>query len=214
MEIEKCPLCLSIENNKYSQDKESIYLKCTQCFLVFTRSIDLLDPDEEKKRYMTHENDYRDQGYKDFLYRLLTPLKSSIPDNSKGLDFGCGPGPAISHYLNEEGYEVKNYDPYFANEKSLLENKYDFLTCTEVIEHIYDVKDAFAQMVKLVNEKGTIGIMTQFPPDEQEKFSSWWYKNDPTHVRFFSKKTLNYMACEFNLDVEFHGKSVAIFKKR
>jgi len=214
MELEKCPLCHDCDHIEYSQDKTRPYLQCQNCALIFVRSKDLLGPKEEKERYSTHQNDFKDQGYRDFLYRLLTPLKEVLIPNSQGLDFGCGPGPAISHYMGEEGYSVSNYDPYFANDLSTLETTYDFLTCTEVIEHIYDVKEAFKQMVELVKDKGVVGIMTQFPPEEQSQFSSWWYKNDPTHVRFFSKNTLNFMANEYNLEVEFHGKSVAIFKKR
>jgi 2-polyprenyl-3-methyl-5-hydroxy-6-metoxy-1,4-benzoquinol methylase len=214
MENEHCPLCRQLDSLEYSKDKNRLYLQCQNCLLIFVGANNLLNSDEEKKIYSFHENNFEDPNYRKFLYKLLTPLLKNLKHGWKGLDYGCGPGPAISHYLKEEGYQVNNFDPFFANNKSMLQCEYDFITCTEVIEHIYEVKESFEKMLSLISDKGILGVMTQFPPEEQEKFKSWWYKNDPTHVRFFSKKTLDYMAKNYNLDMEIHGESVAIFKKR
>lgn len=77
-------------------------------------------------------------GYRRFLARLANPLVERIGAAPlSGLDFGSGLGPTLSVMLTELGYNMAIYDPYFAPNREALEQQYDFVTCTEAIEHFY-----------------------------------------------------------------------------
>jgi hypothetical protein len=55
--------------------------------------------------------------------------------------------------------------------------------------------------------------MTQFLTQSTE-YQKWWYKNDPTHIVFYGRETLEFIARKFNLEILFDDKhSVVIFKK-
>ena len=58
-----------------------------------------------------------------------------------GLDFGCGPGPALANMMQSDGYEMEIYDPFFFPNKDALSKKYDFITCTETAEHFFNPHD-------------------------------------------------------------------------
>jgi hypothetical protein len=64
-------------------------------------------PDEEKARYDRHTNQIHDPGYRAFLSRVLDPLRQQISPPALGLDFGCGPGPALVHlFINTVTYFI------------------------------------------------------------------------------------------------------------
>ena len=44
-------------------------------------------------------------------------------------------------------------------------------------------------------------------------FSRWHYKQDPTHVSFFSRETFTWLAARDGLTVEFIGNDVIILQK-
>lgn len=188
-------------------------MRCGNCALVFVPREFHLAPEEEKKRYDLHQNDPGDEGYRAFLTRLLGPLSRVLSPGARGLDYGCGPGPAVSVMLGELGFEVTNYDPFYADDKTALETTYDFVTCTETVEHFGNPGPEWDRLAGLVGEGGLLGVMTSLRAEGTE-FSSWRYKDDPTHVCFYSAETLRWIACRYGLVVGFYGDSAAIFRKR
>ena len=207
-----CPLCHNSNNALFCSDSRREYLRCKNCALVFVEDKYILSPEEEKAIYDLHENDENDQGYRKFLSRLTEPLISLIDPGSKGLDFGCGPGPALAKMLQEQGFEMSLYDLYYFPDKEVLNNKFDFITSTEVIEHIKDSKAFIDQLHSLLKEKGHIALMTKLVLN-QEAFSKWHYKNDLTHIRFFSVETFRWISKQWNMKVHFFGNDVIIFEK-
>ncbi|MGL4854150.1 MAG: DTW domain-containing protein, partial [Lentisphaeria bacterium] len=130
-----------------------------------------------------------------------------------GLDFGCGPGPALAAMFSEVGYKMHRYDPFYADNCHVLKSGfYDFVTATEVIEHVRNPKKVFNQLLGFLKPGGFLGIMTKLVKDE-ESFSRWHYKNDRTHIRFFSRETFNFIAKRHNCSIEFIGNDVVILKK-
>lgn len=205
-----CLLCHT-DSEEFSSDT----FLCPECGLVFKNPDIFLSHDEDVSRYSSHNNDSTDQGYLDFLGKLINPLKEFLPRRFQALDFGCGPGPTVSLLLEEAGGEVENYDPiFFPDAHLLVPESYDVVTSTEVVEHFKTPHSDWELLVGLVKDNGILGIMTQqFSSDIDYK--SWWYKNDPTHIVFYQKKTFEYLAEEYNLDILFNdNKSVIIFKKR
>jgi SAM-dependent methyltransferase len=204
-----CPLCFHT-GTFYYEDKKRSYLQCPNCQLVYVPEEFILSQKDEKSEYDLHENDPFDPGYRKFLGRVFTPITTMLETPANGLDFGCGPGPALFHMFTEAGYTMSLYDYYYYPDKSTLNQQYDFITCTEVIEHVTEPNPVFKTLFNCIREKGVLGIMTKLVQNK-EAFSQWHYKNDPTHIRFYSKETFEYIAKEFTKKIEFKNKDVILF---
>ncbi|MGR5281449.1 class I SAM-dependent methyltransferase [Photobacterium damselae] len=208
-----CPLCHCASSHDFFTDKLRQYFQCNSCSLVFADPDAHLAPEDEKAVYDQHENNPQDMGYRRFLARLADPLVERIGAAPlSGLDFGSGPGPTLSVMLTELGYNMAIYDPYFAPNREALEQQYDFVTCTEVIEHFYQPAKEWGLLLSLVKPGGWLGFMTKLARDV-DAFAHWHYKNDPTHVSFFSRETFSFLAERDGLEVEFVGNDVILLRK-
>jgi len=164
---------------------------------------------EEKAEYDLHQNSPDDQGYRDFLSRIFAPMHDRLAAGSKGLDFGSGPGPTLSVMFEEAGYSMTIYDPFYAADETALREHYDFVTVSEVVEHFREPKEDLDRVWSCVKPGGLLGIMTKLTLDV-ESFASWHYKNDRTHVSFFSKETFKWLANRWNADLTFFGNDVIV----
>ena len=165
-----------------------------------------------KAEYDLHQNNFADEGYRNFLLRVQQPLQQRVPLPACGLDFGCGPGPVLSRMLGEQGFEMSVYDVFYSDNKSVLDCRYDFVTATEVVEHLFEPGKVLSQLWSLLEEGGVLALMTKLVIDQQA-FASWHYKNDPTHVCFFSQPTFEWLAKKWGARLEFIGQDVIIFTK-
>jgi SAM-dependent methyltransferase len=207
-----CPLCGGDNNIDFAQDKFRNYLRCQTCFLVFVPAHQHLDLLAEKNIYDLHQNNTDDPGYCDFLSRLAIPLLEKLPYPAHGLDFGCGPGPLLAELFKAAGHQVDLYDPIYDNQTDCLKQQYDFITCSEVVEHFRHPGLEFAHLFKLLNPLGYLGLMTKMVIDATA-FKHWHYKNDLTHISFFSKSSFEHLALHYHCSVEFIGADVIIFKR-
>lgn len=207
-----CPLCYSNDVVDYHRDAARDYQYCNKCQLVFVPARFHLAEADEKMVYDQHQNSPEDNGYRLFLSRLLTPLLERLTPNSEGLDFGSGPGPTLSLMLSENGHKMAIYDPFYAADPNALKQTYDFITATEVLEHLSAPGLELDQLWRLLRPGGWLGIMTKLVIDEAA-FAGWHYKNDPTHISFFSPKTFQYIAQHWSAEVAFIGDDVILLQK-
>jgi len=205
-----CPLCLNASVVEFYQDRVREYFRCQHCALVFVPQAQHLSLVAEKALYDLHENRMDDLGYRQFLSRLCYPLAARLSPPAHGLDFGCGPGPLLAKMLIEQGYSVSLYDPIYADAPELLHQHYDFITCTEVVEHFRQPQLMFEQLFDLLKPHGLLGIMTKRVINV-EAFSRWHYKNDPTHICFYSEETLQWLADQYQRKMALIDKDVVIF---
>ncbi|WP_440054409.1 class I SAM-dependent methyltransferase [Pseudoalteromonas sp. T1lg65] len=208
----QCGLCQSTHVISYYQDKKRSYWQCQQCSLVFVDPRERLSPEQEKAIYDSHENDLEDAGYRRFLSRVLEPLLARLKKPSRGLDFGCGPGPLLAKMLAEAKHEVALFDLFYANHPEVLESRYDFIVCTEVIEHVAEPGKVLAKLLSILELGAPLALMTKLVINK-ERFASWHYKNDLTHISFFSRSTFEYVARHFDCELEFIGTDVIILTK-
>ena len=192
-----CPLCEGADVSNYYRDKVRGYLQCGTCQLVFVPAYEHLSAVEEKAYYDLHENRPDDPGYRKFLSRLFDPLIARLPPNARGLDFGSGPGPTLCRMFSEAGYEVALYDPYYAPEISVLSTQYDFITMSEVVEHLAAPGMELDRLWNCLSPGGWLGIMTKRVRDPQA-FRTWHYITDPTHVSYFSEATFQWLAAKWS----------------
>ncbi len=208
----RCPLCNEQNHTLYAQDKKRDYRHCETCALVFVPPHQRLSPDQEKAEYDLHNNSFEDEGYRQFLMRTAKPLLTILNTPSKGLDFGCGPGPVLAQILESYGHSVDLYDVFYYPDTSVLNQQYDFITATETIEHFHTPAKEWASWMSCLKPGGWLAIMTKRVIDA-ERFKHWHYKNDQTHVSFFSEATFHYLAKRDGLEVQFPSKDVVLMQK-
>ena len=207
-----CPLCGHAGAEPYHADTVRAYLACPRCGLVFVPPAYHLTAAAERAEYDRHDNAVDDPGYRRFLGRVLEPLAERVPPPAAVLDFGCGPGPALAAMLAEAGYRVAVFDPFYAPDDSVLVPGYDALTATEVVEHLARPGEELRRLVGLLRPGGWLGIMTKLVL-ERERFATWHYIRDPTHIGFFSAATFRWWAAAEGLRLEFAGDDVILLQR-
>lgn len=207
-----CILCKSPDTDFYYEDNIRSYYQCPKCNLVFVPPYQYLSPEEEKKRYDLHENDPLDEGYRKFLSRLMRPLNCRLAPGSQGLDFGCGPGPTLHLMLEEQGHQMNIYDPFYNKDPSVFDTNYDFITATEVVEHLHNPSEELDLLWRCLKPRGYLGIMTKMVRNRQA-FRNWHYIRDETHVAFFSRNTFEWLAGRWNASLDFPENDVIILQK-
>ena len=191
-----CPLCQHKAVSFYKK-RDKHFFQCTHCHAVFLDPDSRFKKDNEKQRYLHHQSSPEDSGYLDFLSPIITTVQDNFTAAHKGLDFGCGHTPVLSELLSKQQFDIASYDPIFHDNKSLLDQKYDFIICCEVIEHFYHPDKTFELLSKLLKPKGQLICHTHIYQDDID-FQSWYYKNDPTHVFFYHPSTLEYIKNKFS----------------
>lgn len=214
----RCPLCADGAIAPFHRDRRRDYFRCPQCDLVFVPPEFHLAPEQGKARYDRHRQSIADPGYRAFLSRLFLPLAEKLPPGARGLDFGCGQTPTLSALFAEAGHACADFDLHYAADPAVLEPQYDFLACSETMEHFTRPREEFDRFLRLVKPGGWIGIMTQLR-EEAPPFERWFYKDDPTHVCFFSRRTFQELAGRaapgggaHGLRLEFHPGSVVLLQ--
>ncbi|MGZ0080135.1 class I SAM-dependent methyltransferase [Methylomonas sp. YC3] len=212
MPAPSCPLCNSLDIHLYHRDAKRDYAQCRHCLLVYIACSQHLTPSQEKAIYDLHQNTIDDPGYIEFLSRLAKPLLRKLPNNSIGLDYGCGPGPALAELFKAQGHRVNVYDPFYADFPEHLQGTYEFIVCTEVVEHFRAPQREFDTLFRLLKPGGWLGIMTKLVIDA-EAFAKWHYKNDQTHIAFFSRPTFHWLAAHYHCQIEFIGNDAIILQR-
>jgi SAM-dependent methyltransferase len=188
------------------------YFRCSRCRLTFEDPATLPNRETEKAHYDLHDNNPADAGYRTFLAQLADPLCERLRPGDHGLDFGCGPGPALAQMLDERGFPCRTYDPIYAPDPAPLDQQYDFVTCTEVVEHLHRPAREWQQFARLVKPGGWLGIMTCWLIDD-DAFAHWHYRLDPTHVCFWQPDTFAWLARKQGWQVTLVGNPVVLMQK-
>lgn len=207
-----CPLCSALDAHAYLRDKRRPYLQCDCCQLVFVPPAFLPTPEQERAEYDLHRNDIDDPGYRGFLSRLAEPLMQHLPSGASGLDFGCGPGPALAEMLRESDLDVALYDSIYFPDATVFRRSYDFICATEVVEHLHRPGQELQRLWQHIKPGGWLAIMTKLVRD-REAFATWHYKNDPTHVCFFSAATWHWWAQERGARAQIIGADVILIRR-
>ncbi len=207
-----CPVCEHPRCQAFLTAGDRSYLRCTVCLSTFLHPEQRPGPDAELAEYQLHQNAEDDAQYRLFLRKLSDPLLQRLPPFSRGLDYGCGPGPALAALLRENGHTVALYNPFFHPDRSVLSATYGFITCTEVIEHFHQPAVEFRRLDALLAPGGWLALMTNFQTDDT-RFAGWHYRRDPTHVVFYREATLRWLAQHHGWVCEIPCANVALMQK-
>lgn len=212
-----CPLCHTPQAQKVHQDTRTRALlrdfyRCATCDLTFVPQTFHLGSPAEKAIYDQHQNNPDDAGYRRFLSRLTQPLFERLEPGSQGLDFGCGPGPTIAIMSQEAGFPCANYDLYYQPDTHVLAQSYDFITSTEVFEHLSAPAEVLDTLLKCLKPGGWLGLMTKRTPSD-DQFPQWHYTLDPTHITFYSDTTCHWIAQHYQLALTLVSNDTLLFRK-
>ena len=207
-----CPLCRGRRTEPFHRDRRREYFRCRICGLVYVPPAYHLSPEAEKAEYDRHQNQTDDPAYRRFLSRLFQPLQARLAPGSRGLDFGSGSGPALAAMLAEAGHDVSLYDPFYAAEPAALTGRYDFITASEVVEHLRRPGQELDRLYGLLRPGGLLGVMTKRVID-RERFARWHYIRDPTHVCFFARASFVWVADRWGARLDIVEQDVIIIAK-
>lgn len=208
----RCPVCRASAPQPFLSADGRDYWRCETCAARFLDPAQFPSRDAEYADYLHHENHPDDPGYRRFLSRLAAPLLARLPAASRGLDYGCGPGPALAAMLREAGHEMALYDPCFPPNSGALAKVYDFVTCTETAEHFHHPAEEFTRLMALVRPGGWLAVMTSSQTDDA-RFRDWHYRKDPTHVVFYREETLRYLAAVSGWSCVVPAKDIALMQR-
>ena len=207
----KCPLCGTGSQLSFFNEKHRFYT-CECCKGIFRAPEQIMNLEQEKNRYLLHQNHLEDQGYLTFASPILQAVRSEYQPGAEGLDFGCGHTPVISEVLKKEGFEVDLYDPVFYPSRVFEDKTYDFIVCCEVMEHFQHPAKEFDLLTGLLKPTGKLICMTSIYSDEID-FDSWYYKNDPTHVFLYRRETLGHIGFHWGFSHVKIKESLIVFSK-
>lgn len=173
-----------------------------------------MNDEQEKRRYSLHQNSHEDKGYVSMFERFIkvavTPFRSGL---IKGLDFGCGPAPVLADLISDMGIAMDVYDPYFFSDFDFHGKKYDLITSTEVFEHIRRPDSVISFLKTLLNRDGLLSIMTLFHGNCD--FKTWWYRQDRTHICFYSPRTCDWIARRFSMKIVYTNyKDICVWQNK
>jgi SAM-dependent methyltransferase len=208
----RCPLCHGVATRLFHEDNRRPYHRCGGCGLVFVPPEHFLSRSQERAHYDLHENDPADERYRAFLDRLCAPLLARLEPHSSGLDFGSGPGPTLSVMLEEAGHYVELFDPAYADNPQVFDRIYDFITASEVVEHLHDPAGQLQRLWDCLRPGGVLGVMTKLVRG-QAAFADWHYIRDPTHVCFYSSETFAWLASQWSARHEQVARDVTLLSK-
>lgn len=193
----KCTLCDTV---LYKMADE-YYFICDTCGAYVKDEKHYLNSKEEKDRYKEHNNDINDPHYQNFTSPITDAIFENHNKEQFGLDYGSGTGPVISKQLQDKGYHVKLYDPYFHPDQDYINHRYDYIFSCEVFEHFHEPKKEIEKLLQLLKPGGRLYIMTHLFNPELD-FTDWYYRNDPTHVFIYTFKTIEFIVKKYALAIE------------
>ncbi len=211
-----CKICLSPtklwENNRFTQR----YMHCSECQLIAQEDACNVSEEREKQQYDQHHNSLENEGYVamfetflDFFWKEFTYKDISC------LDFGSGPTPVLSTLLQRRGACVDCYDKFYQPQRVFENKAYDLITSTEVFEHLDNPVETLNVLAQHLKPQGYIALMTLFHDNSVENFWTWWYRRDPTHITFYTPKTITILADRCGLNViKTDEKRIILLQKR
>ena len=213
--ISNCKVCNSPTEELVDKQMKVTYDVCHNCDFISKQESYHLSEEEEHGRYSLHNNFPDNEGYVNIFNNMIDIHVRPLKDVKTILDFGCGPYPTLKILLERLDYKVSIYDPYFETNLEYRNQKYNLITTTEVIEHMVDPIKELEHMLELLEDKGYLLIMTLFREMDQERFLTWWYRRDKTHISFFNETTFKYLQNKFNLiEVSNNNKNIVVFQKK
>jgi len=209
---ELCVLCAHPRLRWVHADPRRSYWSCERCHLVQVPAVYWCSAEQARAHYDHHDQDVYSPGHRTFLQRTVAPLLRTCPPPALGLDFGSGPAPTLATMLREQGYQVATYDEHYAPDPSVFDLRFDFITSTEVVEHLQAPRYWLDQLWACLKPGGVLVIQTKRVLSDQH-LQGWHYLRDPTHIIFFRIATWQWLAQRWQTAVTLCAQDVVWLRK-
>lgn len=220
VEFEFCPLCGAAGGPPVPVFRRPLHA-CPACELLWVPRSCHLSSAGQQARYRNHQNSLTNSEYVRRFEILIAAWEAlpgvgakHAPPPRRVLDFGCGPGdpPVLVELLRRRGCDALGYDPFFAPQAD-RSRPFDAVFAVETFEHFCGGVADVAEAVKCVRPGGHLVASTLFHSGPSAA-ADWWYARDPTHVCFYSRRTMEWIADHFALRlVACDDKNLCIFAK-
>lgn len=199
-----CEICATPMEN-YRLDDKNVLFRCTKCQHI-TRDLSVSICNSRAQAW-------GGSGLFDKLRNYLafrSIIKKSAPNSENVFEIGFGSGWLLKQFLkigkkiagvDKETLKVyieeevtKNGEIFFGNAEDfqIPNEKYDLIMAIHLVEHLIDVQKVFKSAYNGLKQNGVFFIMTPSGDSTGLKLfkTTWWNLEDPTHIRFFSEKSI------------------------
>jgi 2-polyprenyl-3-methyl-5-hydroxy-6-metoxy-1,4-benzoquinol methylase len=222
-----CPVCKAENYNKIGQKNNYTIVSCPSCSCVYVHPVPDLDELESiYDDYLATDKYIKKLGKKVFTSKYkISRLKKYLNDNQKKfLDVGCNIGATVkaaqvrgfvSTGIDLDQTSIAKAQELFVNCEfkvcstfDLVESgrKFDFIFCSEVIEHVPFSQQFVLSLADLLEPGGLLYLST---PDighsrVPHNLLNWKEIKPPEHIVFFNKKSMRIL-------LEKHGFEIIKF---
>lgn len=213
----RCPICREPSEPFYEDVRP--FRACPSCEFIFTNF-----RAREEKAEAHYQGQWGSLG-EEWWRGLAENIIESVEPYRKPrriLDYGAGRGDLTAQF-RKMGYDVTALEPmtdgYLKDQR--YPNLFDLVVGVEVIEHLPNLWEELEHVRRNTAPRGVIYFKTSIAdvlrdPDPTGFFREWKYKDDPTHVNFFSRRSIERLADigEFERFVAPNGTAFALISKR
>ncbi|WP_245391421.1 class I SAM-dependent methyltransferase [Sulfurospirillum barnesii] len=209
-----CKICDSHMRSIEDRALKKVFYICPHCDAIWLDPHYQLCLEKEHALYDNHNNSLENEGYVTMFENFLNFFWDELTCKKESLDFGSGPSPVLSYLLQRREVNVDCYDKFYQPQKCYEGKEYDFITSTEVFEHLDNPLETLSLLSQHLKPNGIIALMTLFHSNDEAHFLQWWYRRDPTHILFYTPKTMELLAKKCGLiSLKTDGKRIVILKK-
>ncbi len=219
--MNSCPICDGPTREHASAtirgQYPALFLRCRNCDFIF-----IPNPTWLSEAYADPINQ-SDTGY---VWRNLWArdrvselVESFLNPDGVFLDYAAGYGLFV-RLMRDMGYDFRWSDLYCQNlfargfeAPAPLSGTFEAITAFEVFEHLTHPR---VEIQKLSTHTSCLIFSTMLVPDSIPQTGDWWYYGleHGQHVSFYTRKSLEILANEFNYRLSSDGSSLHVFSRK
>jgi 2-polyprenyl-6-hydroxyphenyl methylase/3-demethylubiquinone-9 3-methyltransferase len=154
--------CIEAQGKKLNLSGIPIfYRRCSVCGFLFTDAFDDWSNDAFLRNIYNGQYVQVDPDFAELRPTANAKMVASSFEAAKQslriVDYGGGNG-LLAALLKKEGFAATTYDPFHADSSTLPAERFDLITCFEVMEHVAFPEKTLAQMAALLKEQGGMWV--------------------------------------------------------
>jgi len=188
--------CIEAQGKKLNLSGIPIfYRRCSECGFLFTDAFDNWSDDAFLRNIYNGQYAQVDPDFAELRptanAKTVANAFNAAKQSLRIVDYGGGNG-LLASLLKEKGFTATTYDPFYADSSVLPAERFDLITCFEVMEHVAFPDKTLAQMAALLKEQGAILFSTLLQPANfAEMGVNWWYVGPRNgHISLHSRDSL------------------------